>query len=447
MNAPLHPELWQRARAQAAAVPAIYGNVDFDAQPYRFATAPDDVSTLPEALTGERPRVLADAEAVDLVRAYTMMGDIVADAYAALIPTYGLQTLIAMLVTACDKGIDAVADAPAELAAFIAHMERTPEWLDMALVEAGARHDRNSTANLSPFVIRGAFLATFLNKYSALPMALTGSLSNVTAARRVKETATFFATTVLPGALERHGPGFKAAAMVRLMHSMVRFNVMRRPGMWDLAEFGVPIPQVDQMPAGLIPIFLMSYEIIGKGGTEFTGIQRAQVELARYRCYLLGLPEALLPDTPQGIVDVMNTRFATLRDGYDDATCGALLRATMATRLFPDDSLSAWVFNRIEHRFSRKFFVNTMLGGNTERAAQAGVVLDGRDHLLHGVASLFIVGRIIAYKVADRIPVVRDIADRRLVRRIERQLARYGRAEFVSDGAHYKPAVAAVAAE
>jgi hypothetical protein len=161
MNAPLHPELWQRARAQAAAVPAIYGNVDFDAQPYRFATAPDDVSTLPEALTGERPRVLADAEAVDLVRAYTMMGDIVADAYAALIPTYGLQTLIAMLVTACDKGIDAVADAPAELAAFIAHMERTPEWLDMALVEAGARHDRNSTANLSPFVIRGAFLATF----------------------------------------------------------------------------------------------------------------------------------------------------------------------------------------------------------------------------------------------------------------------------------------------
>jgi len=42
---------------------------------------------------------------------------------------------------------------------------------------------------------------------------------------------------------------------------------------------------------------------------------------------------------------------------------------------------------------------------------------------------------------------VRDIADRRLVRRIERQLARYGRAEFVSDGAHYKPAPAAVAAE
>jgi hypothetical protein len=446
MNAPLHPEhlhpaLWQRVRAQAAAVPAIYGAVDFDAQPYRFATAPDDVSTLPATLTGERPRVLADPQAVDLVRAYTLMGDGVADAYAALMPEFGFKRLIDMLVSACDHGVAAVDGAPPELAAFIAHMERIPDWVQMDLVEAGARHDRNATANLSPFVIRGAFLATFLNKYSALPMALTGSLSNVTAARRVKETATFFATTVLPGALQRHGAGFKAAAMVRLMHSMVRFNVMRRPGAWDSAEFGVPIPQVDQMPAGLIPIFLMSYEIIRKGGTTFSPIQRAQVELARYRCYLLGLPEELLPDTPQGIVDVMNTRFATLRDGYDDATCGALLRATMATRLFPDDSLPARIFNRVEHSFARKFFVDTMLGGNTARAAAAGVVLTPRDHLLHGAASLFIVGRLMGHKLAARLPIIRDLADHRLIARIERQLERYGRAEFVSDGAHYKPSV------
>ena len=33
-----------------------------------------------------------------------------------------------------------------------------------------------------------------MNKYAALPMALTGTLSNDTAARRVNETATFFTT-------------------------------------------------------------------------------------------------------------------------------------------------------------------------------------------------------------------------------------------------------------
>ena len=84
----------------------------------------------------------------------------------------------------------------------------------------------------------------------SLPMALTGTLSSETAGRRVNETASFFATTVLPGALERHGEGFKAAAMVRLMHSMVRFNAIRS-GRWDAKVYGVPIPQVDQMGAAL----------------------------------------------------------------------------------------------------------------------------------------------------------------------------------------------------
>ncbi|MFX8246818.1 hypothetical protein ABTL56_20070, partial [Acinetobacter baumannii] len=77
-----------------------------------------------------------------------------------------------------------------------------------------------------------------------------------TAGRRIKETAVFFATSTLPGALRRFGPGFKAAAMVRLMHAMVRFNVLAR-GRWDQSVYGIPIPQVDQMPAGLISDFFL----------------------------------------------------------------------------------------------------------------------------------------------------------------------------------------------
>ena len=103
----------------------------------------------------------------------------------------------------------------------------------MDLVARGRPLERNGGRYLAPFVIRGAFIATFLNKYAALPMALTGALGRRAAARRVNETATFFAATVLPGALERHGAGFEAAAMVRLMHSMVRFNALRS-GKWDV---------------------------------------------------------------------------------------------------------------------------------------------------------------------------------------------------------------------
>src|SRR3546814_18320649 len=112
-------------------------------------------------------------------------------------------------------------------------------------------------------------------------MALTGTLGQATAARRVKETATFFATTALPGALDRFGPGFKAAAMVRLMHSMVRINVLSRPGMWDAETYGMPIPQLDQMPAGLIPVSFMSQEVLAKGRTRFSRLARGRVEPAR----------------------------------------------------------------------------------------------------------------------------------------------------------------------
>lgn len=79
---------------------------------------------------------------------------------------------------------------------------------------------------------------------------------------------------------------------------MARFNALRRSEQWDTAVYGIPIPQVDQMPAGLIPIFLLAFKLVKSGRTEFTREERARAELARYRCYLLGLPEDLLADRP-----------------------------------------------------------------------------------------------------------------------------------------------------
>src|SRR5690606_12535898 len=330
-----------RVRGQAEALPDLFGRFDFDRPPERWAPEPDAVSELGRVRGADRAAYLEDPQLLARIREYTMLGDRTGDAYAALMPRYGFQRTVAMLVEACDRGVEAVQDAAAELVALIREMEQKPAWLDMGLVEEGAAYERNATANLSPFLIRGAFIATFLNKYSALPMALTGTLGHATAARRVKETATFFATTALPGALERFGPGFKAAAMVRLMHAMVRVNILSRPDMWDAKTYGVPIPQLDQMPAGLIPIYFLSQEVLAKGRTRFTRLERARVELARYRCYLLGLPEDLLADTPQEIVRIWRTRSATLRYEYDDRICGGLLRATMEAELSADLSPQA----------------------------------------------------------------------------------------------------------
>lgn len=432
----------RRVRDQAAALPELFGRFDFDRPPERWAPEAQAVSELSRVRGVDRAAYLDDADLVARVREYTMLGDRTGDAYAVLMPRLGFQQTVAMLIEACDHGVEAVADAPPELAALIHEMEQKPEWLDMALVEEGAAYERNATANLAPFLIRGAFIATFLNKYSALPMALTGTLGHATAARRVKETATFFATTALPHALDRDGPGFKAAAMVRLMHSMVRVNVLSRPGLWDADTYGVPIPQLDQMPAGLIPIYFLSQEVLAKGRSSFTRLERARVELARYRCYLLGLPEDLLADTPREIVRIWRTRSATLRYDYDDQVCGGLLRATMDAELSNDLSMKGRVKRRLERSTSRVFFVKAFLNGDEERAAGVGVPVSRRDHMIYGATMLGIAGRMIAYRVASRLPVVRHLADHRLTRRIERQLAGYGRAEFTSDSAHYRPATA-----
>jgi hypothetical protein len=422
-----------KVAAQKTALPALYGDVDFDITPERFTDDPT-ASVAPRLAKGG-----LDPDKVALIKAYTMLGDVVADAYAALMPRYGFRPLIQMLTRACDEGVQAVPDAPPELAAFVADMERLPDWLDMDLVREGQRLDRNAAANLGPFAIRGAFIATFMNKYAALPMALTGTLSNDTAARRVNETATFFTTTLLPGALERHGAGFRAAAMVRLMHSMVRFNALKRSDRWDVRVYGIPIPQVDQMPAGLIPIFLMSYKIVAKGRTVFTPEERARVELARYRCFLLGLPEDLLADTPQGVVDTMNARSGTLRAGFDDATCGELVRATLNAYLPPDESPENRLFDKVERRFSKVFFLRNFMNGDVAAARRMGVEIGPRDVMMFGLVALLVTSQLTAYRLARNVPGLADLADARLVAKLKRQLKRYGHAEFTSDAEKYRP--------
>ena len=434
-----YPELHERVRRQAALLPELYGHLDFDSQPYRTTTCVDDVSAL-RGRPATRAALLADDDAVELISTATWLGDVVSDSYAALMGRYSVSNLIGMLKLACRKGIDAVPDAPPELAAFIADLEATPDWLDMDLVHRGAEHSRMPMALLAPFVIRGAFIATFLNTYAALPMALTGALSGKRAARRVNETTSFFAVTTLPGALDRHGAGFKAAAMVRLMHSMVRFNALKRSPLWDVDIYGLPIPQVDQMPAGMINLYLLAMDARRQGRTEFTARERAVVEFTRYRCVLLGLPEELLPTTPSEIIRVLSARSALLRDGFDDATCGEMVRSTMAAYLRPQDTLRERIADSVEKSYSKFFFVRMFSGGKRAVAATMGVTLGAGDYARIALTAPFVLGRVLVVQRAARIPGVRRITDAYLIRLLKRRLETYGTAEYTSDAADYTPA-------
>lgn len=415
----------------------MYGEIDFDRVPERLALGADDVSDYPAHVKVPRDVLLADTELVDVMATATMLGDVVCDAYVSLLPELGMRRLIEMVRTACRDGIDAVEDAPDELVAFLGAMEATPDWIDLDLVERGARIERVGAALAAPYVIRGAFLATFLNEYAALPMAITGSLSDERAARRVNETASFFATTVLPGGMRRDGPGFEAAAMVRLMHSMVRYNALRRSDRWDQERFGIPIPQVDQMPAGLISSFLISAEVVRTGRTEFDADERAQIEMARYRCFLLGLPEELLPSDPSGMLRVFLARAATLRKGYDDATCGELVRATMSAYLRPDHSLANRIAESFERSFSTAFFIKAFLNGDAEQAATMGVTMSTGDKVRVAAVAPLVFGRLKAVAVLDKVPPLRPLTDSLVTWTLRRRLRSYGHAEYRTDARSY----------
>lgn len=434
-------ELRAQVHAQKELIPSLYGDVDFSKTPERFTDDRQVKSMLPKEFAKKyRKGILADRERIERARLYTMLGDTVADAYAALAGQgkYRVPQLIHMLKEACDRGVENVPDAPPELVNFIRAMERVPEWLDMELVNEGARVSRSYMANLVPFAIRGAFVATFMNKYSGLPMALTGALTGDSALQRVNETASFFTTASLPGALQRYGVGFKAAAMVRLMHSMVRFNLLKRSKKWDVNVYGIPVPQVDQMPAGTMPSFITAFNVVRKGGNTFTREERASVELCRYQSYLLGLPEDLLPDTPREIFNVMLTYAGTLRDGYDDETLGELVRSTMSAYRPQDKSWQSRLFNATEISFSKVFFTQTFLRGSDKSlATKMGVKPGLKDYLLFIGANLYILPRLNAHLILQRIPVASELADRMLVKKMNEMLVQYGHAEYVTDGEKY----------
>ena len=100
-------QVQQRIEHQKAALPVMYGDVDFSVTPERY-TEDVSVSSMKDYAKAFPP---PPADMVARVKAYTMLGDVMAHAYAALMPQYGFKRLVGMLTTSCDKGIDAVPDA------------------------------------------------------------------------------------------------------------------------------------------------------------------------------------------------------------------------------------------------------------------------------------------------------------------------------------------------
>jgi hypothetical protein len=194
------------------------------------------------------------------------------------------------------------------------------------------------------------------------------------------------------------------------------------------------------MPAGLVSAYLLASGARRQGGRDWTPRERAIVEFARYRCFLLGLPEELLPTTPDGVIRTMHARAALLRADFDDATCGELVRSTLAARLHPGDTPFDRAAEAFERSCSKAAFIHTIVGGNRRAAKEMGVSFDAADAARVAICAPFLAGRFATVRAASRHPFLRHVADAYVVRKIRRWLALYGKPEFTTDASTYSTA-------
>lgn len=415
---------------QRTIAPSVYGSIDLDIQPERFRTELGENSRRKGEKNVEEK--LKDKEQVEFFRQLTLMGDPIADTYAALIPEIGIKKAREKLNQALDEGIEKVEDAPVELLNFIAALEEIPEWLDLKEIERINKRLRLPAALGFDIGIRVAFMLTYFNGYEGLPMIMTGTLSSESAAKRMKETTSTFRIALLPNAMSRHGEAFKSAAMVRLMHAMVRCNLLKRSDKWNYEVYGVPIPQVDQMGAALMGNYRMA-KIALKQKRAFNKHEMRMVNLARYLAFLLGMHDQYLSADPKQIVDTWQMCQATLRHKFDPRSKD-LNEATLAAYRRPNHSL----FNRWVHTLevkSSKFIYTTMFGKQTTK--QMGVTSNMSDAL-----ALFLIGFPVAVKTSTLmllsfLPGGKWV-DAYAIKLIRKQLDMDGKAEYLTDASKYK---------
>ncbi|HET8707289.1 MAG TPA: hypothetical protein VFM46_13380, partial [Pseudomonadales bacterium] len=139
--------------------------------------------------------------------------------------------------------------------------------------------------------------------------------------------------------------------------------------------------------------------------------------------------------------DAMMTYQCTLRDGYDDDTLGELVRSTMKAYLPVEDTLTGRIKNKFEKSFAKVFFnIAFLTGSMKKKAVVMGLKPNAIDYALFLAVGIYITPRVVGHLILERIPFVKELADKQLVKKINELLVDYGHAEYTTDHSKYKEA-------
>lgn len=193
-------------------------------------------------------------------------------------------------------GIESVDEAPVALQAFFAHVDAVPDWVDMDLVNEGARVYRTYGQNSADVLLQLSLIGGYRFGGPTDLLVATGGLSGGMTRRRLGETQKWGIAISEHDAMRRDGEGFQLTVHVRLMHAMInqRFASGDR---WDVDTWGLPINQSDQ--AATLGLFngtlLLGVRALGVRVTRADS--RAVMHLWKYVGWLMGVNEDWLYDS------------------------------------------------------------------------------------------------------------------------------------------------------
>ena len=152
--------------------------------------------------------------------AQTHIGDPLADAAIASLVGYEPREVHRLIQAGMDGRETVFRDAPLPLRDFFEQIAEPPPWFNPAAVYPGCRafHDH------SDLFIPAFFVVTLQNAATLISRAfyLTGRVLTGYGPRRIRQNTRHFIEIMLPGALERHGDGWKLSVRIRLVHAQIR---------------------------------------------------------------------------------------------------------------------------------------------------------------------------------------------------------------------------------
>ena len=241
------------------------------------------------------------------------------------------------------------------LNAFLDAAAEVPDWVDWDAVSRGQTFFVRFGLVHSTALLLGGLLESYSDSQIANVLMRTGRLHKETY-RRIFETGSMVYDTMVPDGLLEGRKGYRTLLKVRLMHAGVR-RLMLRGKSWDMDRFGMPVGQED------MAFTLLMFDVATLRGAQRLGLRISEQQRAdhhhlwRYVGYLMGVDEALLPESA-GEAEALHGAI-TKRQRHDSANGRALTQGMVkslsgrAPFFLPYDGLSALCYRLLGPELGR----------------------------------------------------------------------------------------------